>query len=356
MTSEGKTAHHLPKEFYHALPKVELHRHLEGSLRLQTMAEVARSHGLNIMGTSHLRSLVQVQGHDPFTFQNFLSKFETLRLFYRSPEVIGRVTREAIEDAAHDNVRYMELRFTPVALSVSQGFPLHEVMDWVIEHTANASREFGIVTRLIASMNRHESLKIAERVVELAIERHERGICGLDLAGNEAEFSARPFGDLFRQARQAGLNITVHAGEWGSAANIAEALVYLGAQRIGHGVRVFEDPAVVEMARNLEPVFEVCMTSNFQSGVVPSLTEHPFGRMFAAGLNVTLNTDDPSVSGIVLSDEYRIAGEELGFSPQMLLERTLAALTAGFVSPAEKAPVEQRIRAEFAAAVQQFGA
>jgi len=323
-------------------------------LRLQTMAEVARSHGLNIMGTSNLRSRVQVQGSDPFTFQNFLSKFETLRLFYRSPEVIGRVTREAIEDAAHDNVRYMELRFTPVALSVSQGFPLPEVIDWVIQHTADASREFGVVTRLIISMNRHESLKIAEQVVELAIERLNKGICGLDLAGNEAEFSARPFSDLFRQAHGAGLNITVHAGEWGGAANIAEALVFLNAQRIGHGVRVFEDPAVVDMARTLQPVFEVCVTSNYQSGVVPVLSDHPFSRMLSADLNATINTDDPSVSGISLSDEYRIVHETLGLSLDTLLDRILAALKAGFLPADEKAELEQRIRRDFTQALKDF--
>ena len=106
-----------PIEFYTAFPKVELHRHLEGSIRLSTLTEIGRSHGFNLMATEHLRPLVQVSEDEPYTFENFLSKFATLRLFYRSPEVIGQITREAIEDAAIDNVRYMELRFTPVALS-----------------------------------------------------------------------------------------------------------------------------------------------------------------------------------------------------------------------------------------------
>ena len=106
--------------FYQGIPKVELHRHLEGSLRLSTLLEIGRSHGLDIPSTGQLRSLVQIHNDEPFTFQNFLSKFETLRLFYRSPEVISRVTQEAIADAAIDKVRYMELRFTPVALSKAQ--------------------------------------------------------------------------------------------------------------------------------------------------------------------------------------------------------------------------------------------
>lgn len=126
---------HRSFEFYRGFPKVELHRHLEGSLRLRTLLEVARAHNLDLLGTDRLRPLVQVREDDPYTSQNFLSKFQTLRQFYRSPEVIGRITREAIADAADDNVRYMELRFTPVALSRAEDFPLAEVIDWVIEGT-----------------------------------------------------------------------------------------------------------------------------------------------------------------------------------------------------------------------------
>jgi len=114
-----------PLNVYKSLPKVELHRHLEGSLRLQTMLDIANAHGITIPASIlHLSGMVQVQDEDPLTFQNFLAKFNTLRLFYRSPDVIHRVTREAVEDAARDNVKYMELRFTPVALSRAERFPL----------------------------------------------------------------------------------------------------------------------------------------------------------------------------------------------------------------------------------------
>lgn len=174
------------KSFYQSLPKVELHRHLEGSLRLSTLLELAETHKLDLpISNPHLlRGMVQVQKDDPFTFQNFLSKFETLRLFYLSPEVIQRITIEAIEDAAQDNVRYMELRFTPVALSKAKNYPLGEVIDWVIESVGKAEEQYGITTRLIASVNRHESLELAEKVTELAIDRMGNGIVGLDLAGS----------------------------------------------------------------------------------------------------------------------------------------------------------------------------
>ena len=160
-----------PDEF-RVLPKVDLHRHLEGSLRLQTMLEVARKHGMTIPASVvRLSRLVQVQDEDNFTFENFLAKFNTLRMFYRSPDVIERITREAIEDAAKDNVRYLELRFTPVALSRAERFPMHDVMDWVCESAKNASKKYGVTVRLIASVNRHESVELAEQVVWLSIDR-----------------------------------------------------------------------------------------------------------------------------------------------------------------------------------------
>ena len=268
-----------PRNFYHALPKVELHRHLEGSLRLKTMLEIARAGGITVpINTGPLSSLVQVQKSEPSTYQNFLAKFSTLRLFYRSPEVIHRITREAVEDAAIDNIRYLELRFTPVALSRAERFPLGDVMDWVCESAQRAARDFHLRVGLIVSVNRHEIVELAEQVAWLAAARIECGMVGLDLAGNEAEFPAGPFAGIFREARQAGLKVTIHAGEWGGPANVREALELFNADRIGHGVRVEEDASTVALARERGTPFEVCVTSNYQTGVAPSLHSHPLMR------------------------------------------------------------------------------
>ena len=338
---------HQPAEFYQALPKVELHRHLEGSLRLVTLLEVARAHGLDLLGTDRLRPLVQVRAGDPLNSQNFLSKFETLRKFYRSPEVIGRITQEAIADAAADNVRYMELRFTPVALSRAENFPLAEVMDWVIEGTRQAQAEHPIACRLIASVNRHESAELATQVAQLAANRLDSGIVGMDLAGNELAFSAMPFEGVFREARQAGLHVTIHAGEWGGAGNVAQAIALLGAERIGHGVRALEDPAVVALARERSTAFEVCVTSNYQTGVTPAREEHPLPDMLAAGLDVTINTDDPSISQITLGDEYCLVCEHLGLSLTSLRQRVLAAARAAFLPEAGKRDLVASLEREF---------
>jgi len=326
-----------PLNIYKSLPKVELHRHLEGSLRLQTMLEVARAHGITVPASIlRLSDMVQVQDEDPLTFQNFLAKFNTLRLFYKSPDVIHRVTREAVEDAARDNIKYLELRFTPVALSRAERFPLHDVMDWVCDSTTQAAEEFEIKVRLVVSVNRHESPELAEQVAWLAAEHKKDGIVGMDLAGNEAEYSARPFTPIFAEAKQSGLHLTIHAGEWAGAGNVREAIEDVGAERIGHGVRVLEDENVVALARERGTTFEVCVTSNYQSGVVPALSAHPLPRMLQAGLDVTLNTDDPSVSRIDLSHEFKLVREDLGVPLDILNGRVLAAAKASFLPDDER--------------------
>ena len=330
---------------YRALPKVELHRHLEGSLRLDTMVDVARQHGIVIPDdVIRLSTLVQVQEEDRFTFQNFLSKFNTLRLFYRSPDVIHRITREAIEDAAKDNVRYMELRFTPVALSRAERFPLHDVMDWVLTSARAAAEQHGVIVRLIASVNRHESTDLAEQVAWLAAEHANDGIVGLDLAGNEAEFKSEPFYGIFKEAKQAGLHVTIHAGEWGPAIHVKEAIEDFEAERVGHGVRVLEDKNITALARERQTALEVCITSNYQSGVVDALEKHPIVKLLEEGLNVTINTDDPSISRITLSHEYHAACEDLSMPQRKLRECILAAAQAGFLPEQEKENLVDRLK------------
>jgi adenosine deaminase len=294
----------------------------------------------------NLSGLVQVQDKDPMTFTNFLEKFKTLRLFYKSPDVIHRVTQEAVEDAAKDNIRYMELRFTPVALSRAEGFPLHDVMDWVITSANAAAEKFNVKIGLIVSVNRHESPDLAEQVAWLAADRIKDNVFGIDLAGNEAEFKAEPFYGLFKEARQAGLRVTIHAGEWGPAENIREAIQKLNAERIGHGVRVMEDESVVALAKERKTTFEVCVTSNYQSGVVKTLEEHPLPRMVEAGLDVTVNTDDPSVSRITLSHEYQHVSQDLKLPISTLKDTVINAAQASFLKDDEKKKLIDSLKQE----------
>ena len=338
-----------PPEFYQALPKVELHRHLEGSLRLETMLEIASSNDLDIptRDPDELRSLVQVMPGETRDHRTFLSKFTTLRKFFVSAEVIRRVTQETVIDAAADNVSYLELRFTPVALANLGKLPLADVINLVIGASQEAAGHAGIQVRLIASFNRHESMRKAEKVVALAADFSEDGIAGLDVAGDEANFPADPFAALLNEARQSGLKLTVHAGEWGGPANVQQAISLFRADRIGHGVRVLEDAGAVELALERGTVFEVCPTSNIHSGVFAALKDHPLKRMTEAGLATTINTDDPGISSIRLTDEYMLAGESLSIAPAGLRAMTLTAARAAFLRPSERAALIEAVGEAF---------
>jgi adenosine deaminase len=328
------------------LPKVELHRHLEGSLRLATMREIAARHDLGFPAgtTAELRPYVQMTNDGP-NYRRFLDKFNYLRRFYLSPEVIRRVAFEAVEDAARDNILYLELRFTPPALAKARGFSLAEVTDCVIEATEQACRRYpSTQVRLIANVNRHEPVELAEQVVQLAVDRLARGIVAVDIGGDEVNFPVEPFVPLFQEARRAGLRMTIHAGEWAGPEAVRTAIEDLSAERIGHGVSVVKDARVVELARERGTLFEVCVESNLRTGVVLRPQDHPLRTMMRLNLQTTLNTDDPSIFGIALSDEYATA-VGLGLSLADLQAAILTAARHAFCSRPEQDHLVARVQA-----------
>jgi adenosine deaminase len=326
-------------------PKIDLHRHLEGSLRLATVLEVAQSEGLYPEWTANrLQASVQIGSDDRRHWANFLAKFDVLRPLYRSPELIRRVVAEAIEDAARDGVRHLELRFTPATLGRARGYPLNDVFAWVTEAASEAAGRLGISIRLVCSVNRHDPVSEAELVARTACDWMSRGVVGLDLAGNEVEFRAHPFLPIFLEAKRQGLGITVHAGEWTGAESVRYALENMQADRIAHGVRVLEDPVCTALAAEMGSCFEVCLTSNLLSGVVRSLEEHPLPAMIDAGLQVTLNTDDPLICGVQLSDEYSLAMDRLGMSAVSLAGMVLTAAQASFLPAQDKKRLEAELQ------------
>ncbi len=332
----------------HALPKVDLHRHLEGSLRLETLAEVAVEHGIDLpsYNIEQLRPYVQFTDEEP-GFHRFLEKFKLLRRFYTTREAVKRVAYEAVIDAANDNVKYLELRFSPSALAHAQGFPLHEVTEWVIEAVDQAQAETGTLVRLLCAVVRHDSYELARQVIDVAITYRDRGIVGVDLTGDEIHFPAAPFASLFKRAADHGLGITIHAGEAGSAANVREAVELINAQRIGHGIRAIEDSNVVQLLRQRGVTLEVCPTSNLQTGVVDNFGLHPLRDLYVLGVNVTVNTDDPSVSDTSLTDEYMVAMMGLGVNLRDLRNCTRNAIRAAFLPPDSKQQLERTILGAF---------
>lgn len=320
-----------------ALPKIDLHRHLEGAVRLPTLVEIARRHGIEMpeYDVETLRPFVQMMPGETRNHQHFLGKFHTLRQFFRSPDVIRRVTHEAVADAAADNVKYLELRFTPPALSNIMGCSYHDVIGWVCDAASDAAGDYAIQVRLIISMNRHESVEIGEQVLAAALAHRDRGVVAVDLAGNEDGYSARPFRKLFKRAKAEGLGVTIHAGEWAGAESVRYAVKYLNPDRIGHGVRAIEDPTLVDLLAKRRTVLEVCPSSNVDSGVVADWPQHPL-RELRRRVPVTINTDDPLVSGITLSDEIARAMTFLGLSLDDVKQHILTAAQVSFLPQDER--------------------
>ncbi len=340
------------------LPKIDLHRHLEGSLSLTTLVEVARQHGIDLPGydIEDLRPLVQMTDDLP-DFQRFLAKFEVLRRFYVSPEVIQRLTREVIVDAARDNVCYLELRFNPLALARAQGFAFDDVVAWVIQATAAAEAETGTRTCLILQIPRDEPLSVAAEIVDIAIAHFGRWLRGIDLAGDETSYPPQGFSGPFERAFEAGLGITVHAGEAAGADGVRAAVTTLHPTRIGHGIRAIEDSNVVRLLRENGIALEVCPTSNVHTGVVPRFCQHPLADLLRLGIRTTLNTDDPSVSGTTLSDEYVVAVDRMGVGAHWIYRMLGHAVTAAFIPPTERGDLRARMRrglADYPGALDEF--
>lgn len=320
------------------MPKIELHRHLEGSIRLSTMIEVAQQYGIEMpeYDVELLRPFVQMMPSEPHNSQHFLAKFMTIRQFFLSDAIIRRMTHEVVADAAVDNVKYLELRFTPRALANILDCPYEDVIDWVSSAASAAAEAYGIQVRLIVSVNRHESLVIAERTLDAILAVKSPYVRAVDLAGNEKDFPAEPFQEFFERAKGEGLGVTVHAGEWGVLDNIRTAITVLNADRIGHGVRAWEDAALCDWLIEQGVVLEVCPTSNVHSGAVRDWAQHPLGQLYRHGVLTTLNTDDPLVSNITLTDELVNAVELMSLTIDDVKQHMLNAAKAAFLSPQER--------------------
>jgi len=327
------------------MPKIELHRHLEGSIRLQTLVEIAQEYELDLpYSVEALRPLVQVMPAEPRTFQNFLSKFGVLRHFFLSRDVIRRITREVVIDAAEDNVKYFELRFTPKALCNLVGCSAHEVVSLVCETVAETAAEYDIIVRLIVSPNRHESVEIAEEAAQAAIDHRHMGIVGLDVGGSEPGNPVYPFRNIFKRARAAGLFITVHAGEWAGPESVWDAISNIHTDRIGHGIRVLEDPGVAEVLIDRGIVLEVCPKSNIDTGSHPALETHPLPHLIESGLKVTINTDDPLLFNISLTDELVNSMEHLSLTIEDIKNHTMMAAESAFLPDSERAQLVRQFR------------
>jgi len=321
----------------HGFPLIELHRHLDGNVRLETVLDLGRRHGVALPAWTleELRPHVEIVGREP-SLVDFLAKFAVLRQVMVDYDAVRRIVRENLEDAAREGIDYIELRFSPYFMGELYGLDPVGVVEAACDALAEAAGVVPVRARLIGILSRHYGPEIGWLEVEAAISGRDRGVVALDLAGDEAGFPGELFVGHFRKAREAGLRTLAHAGEAAGAASVRQALEGLGAERIGHGVRAVEDPALLELLAERRIPLEVCPTSNVQSSTVESYAAHPLPALLRRGLAVTLNTDDPSISGIDLAHEYRVAEDELGLTPAELRTLQENALEAAFLSPEER--------------------
>ena len=326
-------------------PKVDLHRHLEGSLRVNSVHELALQGKVPLPNEIEaLKSAIRLQPGDERSSEVFLSKFKSIRKVFQSERIVRRMADEAVVDAARDGVRYLELHVTPSALSAATEAPFETMLARALEGASAAAEGRDIKVRIVASVNRHEGAAVAQRVLDAAAARVGAGVVGLDLAGDESRALGREFSNVFSAAREAGLGLSAHAGEWAGPESVQFALEDLAVDRIVHGVRVMENRDIALMARDRRVPFLVCLTSNVDSGVVADVKSHPLPAMIQAGLQVTLNTDDPSLSGITLSDEYRTAVGALEMSPESIKGLILAAAQAAFLTDPERRQLGDRLQ------------
>ncbi|MBI5877608.1 MAG: adenosine deaminase [Chloroflexi bacterium] len=329
------------------LPKVDLHRHFEGSIRFETFLELVLPQDLPLptRDPALLRRLVQVLPDEPPNFTNFLAKFAWLHTMYATPDVYGRIMHEVVEDAARDGVVHLELRLSLRHLTRHKGFAMPDVLGWLHSARLDAEKRFDISVALIPMLNREAPRELCEQIMRAVIDQPDGVIAAVDLAGDELNFPVPPVADLFDAARRRGLGITIHAGEAREAAIIDRCLTTYRPTRIGHGVHATDDLRTMRRLTDEGITLEVCPLSNIQTGAVADLRTHPLKPLRDAGLAVTVNTDDPNIQGTCLSMDYAAAITSIGLTLDDLRQMNSAAAEAAFLPRDQKRKLLARVKA-----------
>jgi adenosine deaminase len=325
-----------------AAPKVDLHRHLEGAIRLGTLLDLYREHGQPLPEASEAELAPHAQVLEPMaSLEDVLSHFRVAQGAFFDAAACERIAFEAVEDLAADNVRLAELRFSPGFLCEPHGLDWDQAMAAIARGAERASAKLDITVGLIAIASRNYGLDSAERTAEFAW-RHRDRLVAFDLAGNEQAHPPSMYSEVVAGLRGSGLHLTTHYGESGGAEFPREAVEALDSERLGHGVSVAEDPEVVALVRERGVTLEMCPTSNRRTGAVYDLAEHPARRLLDQEVSVTINTDNPGLFAVDLTGELEVCVDRLGFSEDDLRRVTSNAIDASFVDDETKADVRRR--------------
>ncbi len=324
--------------FLRALPKTDLHVHLDGSLRPSTVRELATAADLpwRFETDDDVRLVCQVD-ETCDSLEEYLKVFDITLRMMQSADSLSRIAFELAADAHAENVRYMEVRYSPL-LHTREGLQPDDVVAAVQDGLDRARRRFGVVTGQILCGIRHMAPEESFRLAELAVRWKRGGVVGFDLAGAEKDYPAKHHIQAFYLILNNNINVTIHAGEAFGPASIHQAVHYCGAHRIGHGTRLVEDPDLMAWVNDRRIAVEVCLASNLQTRAVPDLRSHPIGRYLQEGLRITLNTDNRLVSDTTVSRELALAVEHFGLTNEQVVHLAMNGFKSAFL------PLAQRVR------------
>lgn len=335
----------LSAELLRRIPKAELHCHLDGSVRATTLLDLGEEYGVAMPGQTPAELAHYMYVRDARHLEDYLARFDTTLAVMQTERALERIAFELAEDAWHDGVRYIEVRYAPV-LNVTGGLSLEAAVEAPLRGLARAKREHGIEARVIICSLRHLDPAVSLDLARLAVAYQGKGVVGFDLAGGEFGNPAARHVKAFHHAREHGMFCTCHAGEGDGADSVREAVHVCGATRIGHGTRLIEDLRLTDELADAGVAIEACLTSNVQTRAIPDYEHHPLRAYYERGMKVTLNTDNRLMSGTTLTDEYVHASRALHFGFDELCTLARNGFESAFLPADERAALLQRIDAE----------
>ncbi len=329
------------------LPKVELHCHLDGSLRIETILDLARRHNVSLPSSdaSGLTKILSI-GKKRGTLEEYITRFDITLSVMQTRDSLKRIAYELIEDVAAENIRYIEIRYSPI-LHTSNGMTLDEAIFSVRDGLKKGEKDFGVRSGIIVCGIRHISPEASLKLADLCVRFKNKGVVGFDLAGAEENFPAKDHREAFYMILNHNINATIHAGEAFGPTSIHQAIHYCGAHRIGHGTRLKEDKDLMRYVNNHRIPLEICLTSNWHTFSVRSLKHHPMRYYYDQGIRVTLNTDNRLMSNTTLTKEFGLARDLFGFTLHDFREVTIVAMKSAFLPHKIRKEMIKNIAVEF---------
>lgn len=328
------------------LPKTDLHCHLDGSLRVETLIELAEQQGIQLPGMTveSLKPHVVIPDECE-SLEQYLKAFDITLSVLQDFDSIRRVAYELAEDAAKENVKYLEVRFCPL-LHTNKGLSMHMIIKAVLQGLGDAERQYDILTGVIICGLRHMTPESSVDLARLAIDFKNRGVVAFDLAGGEYGNPAKDHKDAFYVVLNENINCTIHAGEAFGPESISQALHYCGAHRIGHGTRLHEDRDLMNYVNDHRVPLEICLTSNLQTKAIDKLENHPLRQYYELGLRVTINTDNRLMSHTTVTDELLLAAQVFDFDAHDLANLIINGFKSAFLPHNKKTRLLKSVIAE----------